>query len=45
MYVLVAPGGISGIWDWLFLILAVVIDLAGHGVGGWGNRDKMPGTA
>jgi hypothetical protein len=45
MYVLMAPGGITGIWEWLFLILAVVLDVAGHGIGGWGNRDRIPGTA
>lgn len=45
MYVLMAPGGITGIWEWGFLILAVLLDVFGHGTGGWFNRDRMPGTA
>ena len=32
MYVLVAPGGVAGI-DWLFLGLAVVVDLGSLGGG------------
>ena len=44
MYVIVAPGGIVG-WDWLWIILAVIIDVIGQGAGGWGNRDRVPGAA
>ncbi len=46
MYVLVAwgPGGVTG-FDWVWLILAVLIDLMGHGIGGYNNRDRIPGRA
>lgn len=43
MYVLIAPGGVTG-FDWIWLILAVLIDIAGHGVGGYGNRDRISPT-
>jgi hypothetical protein len=42
MYVLVFPGGIEGL-DWLWLGIAVVIDLAGYG-GGYANRSRRPST-
>jgi hypothetical protein len=44
MYVLLVtnqPGTISGL-DWLWLGLAVVIDLAAIGAAGAANRDKVP---
>jgi hypothetical protein len=41
MYVLVAPGGVTG-FDWVWLILAIVADVAMYGGGGYGNRDRMP---
>ncbi|NKQ37631.1 MAG: hypothetical protein HF973_18720 [Chloroflexi bacterium] len=44
MYIFVAPGGIVG-FDWLWIILAVLIDIAGQGAGGWGNRDRVSGAA
>lgn len=42
MYVLVAPGGVAG-WDWILMIIAVLIDLGSYGGGGYGNRDRIPG--
>jgi hypothetical protein len=42
MYVLVAPGGVAG-WDWVWMILAVLIDLGSYGGGGYGNRDRIRG--
>ncbi|KPK07907.1 MAG: hypothetical protein AMJ56_12595 [Anaerolineae bacterium SG8_19] len=41
MYVLVAPGGIVG-FDWLWLGLVFVGDLAMYGGGGYGNRERLP---
>jgi hypothetical protein len=45
MYVAVAPGGVNGIWEWLFLILAVVIDIGAYTGGGIGNRKSIPGMS
>jgi hypothetical protein len=45
MYVAVAPGGINGILEWGFLILAIVIDVAAYAGGGYGNRDRVPGMS
>ncbi len=42
MYLLVFPGGIVG-FDWLWLGLGVVADIAMHSGGAWGNKDKIPG--
>jgi hypothetical protein len=44
MYVLVFPGGIDG-FDWLWLGLAVVVDIASYGGGAYGNRNRIPGYA
>lgn len=41
MYVLVAPGGVTGIWEWGFLILAVVLDIGAYTGGGYGNKDRV----
>lgn len=38
-YVLVFPGGVEGL-DFIWLILAVLVDLGGYG-GGYRNRDKV----
>src|SRR5512136_1061046 len=35
-------GGIQGL-DWLWLILAVLIDVASLGSAGYANRNRMPG--
>ena len=40
MYVLVAPGGVVG-FDWILLGLAVLADIAMHGGGAFGNRDRF----
>ena len=45
MYVAVAPGGVNGLWEWLFLILAVVIDIGAYTGGGIGNRKSIPGMS
>ena len=42
MYVAVAPNGVVG-FDWVWLVLAVVVDIASYGGGGYGNRDRIPG--
>ena len=42
MYLIVFPGGIVG-FDWLWLGLGVVADIAMHSGGAWGNKDKIPG--
>ena len=42
MYVIVYVGGISW-WEWIFLILAVVIDIGAYTGGGYGNKDRIPG--
>jgi len=40
MYVLVAPGGVVG-FDWVWLVLAVIIDLGSYGGGAYGNRERL----
>jgi hypothetical protein len=40
MYVIVAPGGIEG-FDWVWLGLAVFIDVAQWAGGGYGNRYQI----
>lgn len=45
MYVMVAPGGVNGLFEWLFLIFALVIDIGAYAGGGFGNKDRIPGTA
>jgi len=41
MYVILAPGGIVGIWEWLFLGLAVFFDISSYAGGGFGNKDRI----
>lgn len=38
MYVAVAPGGVNGLLEWGFLILAIIIDIGAYAGGGIGNR-------
>ncbi len=45
MYVSVSPGGVNGLWEWLFLILAVIIDIGAYTGGGFGNRSRIRGAA
>jgi hypothetical protein len=40
MYVAVAPTGVSGL-DWLWLGIAVVVDIASYTGGAYGNRDRI----
>ncbi len=40
MYVVVAPGGIVG-FDWVWLGLALVADIASYSGGAYGNRDRL----
>ena len=42
MYVLLwSPTGLTG-WDWLWLLLAFLIDLGGIGSSAYSNRDRVP---
>ena len=43
MFVIVAPGGINGLWEWLFIGLAVIADIGSYTGGGYGNRRRSPG--
>ena len=43
LYVLVAPGGVNGLFEWGFLILAFIIDIGAYTGGGLGNRDRLYG--
>jgi len=40
MYVIIAPGGVTG-FDWVWLGLALVADLASYGGGAYGNRNRL----
>jgi hypothetical protein len=42
MYVGVAPGGVVG-FDWLWLGLALFVDIASYSGGAFGNRQRIPG--
>lgn len=39
VYVIASP--IDNIWNWLFLILAIIVDLGSYGGGFFGNRDRI----
>jgi hypothetical protein len=41
MYVIVRPGTVTG-FDWVWLGLALVVDILMYTGGGYGNRDRMP---
>lgn len=45
MYVILAPGGINGLLEWGFLIFAIIVDIGAYTGGGFGNRDRLPGTS
>jgi hypothetical protein len=40
MYVAVAPAGVSG-FDWLWIVIAVLVDIASYTGGAYGNRDRI----
>ena len=40
MYVLVAPGGVVG-FDWLWLVLALMVDLGSYGGGAYSRRGRV----
>ncbi len=40
MYLLVAPGGVR-LFDWVWLGLAILVDLGTYAGGGYGNRDRI----
>lgn len=42
IYLLVAPGGVTG-FDWVWLSLAILVDLGTYAGGGYGNRDRIRG--
>ena len=44
MWVLVSPGGVHGI-DWLWIVLAVIVDVGFWTGGAWKNRDRIPGSS
>ncbi len=46
MYVILwSPGiGLTG-WDWMWLILAVMLDLMHYGSTGYSNRNQIPGVS
>jgi len=42
MYLVVFAGGVTG-FDWIWLGLGVLADIASYGGGAYGNRDRIPG--
>jgi len=42
MYLVIFPGGIVG-FDWVWLGIGVLADIASYGGGGYGNRERIPG--
>jgi hypothetical protein len=42
MYVSVQRGGVFG-WDWFFIVIGVLADLASYSGSAYGNRDRIPG--
>jgi hypothetical protein len=43
MYVLMFP--INGAFDWIFLIIAVVLDIGGLAGSGYANKNQIPGMS
>ena len=39
MYVVVAPGGVEG-FDWVWMILAILVDIGAYTGGAYGNRGR-----
>lgn len=44
MWVMVSPAGVTG-FDWVWVGLAVVLDIAAHGGGGYKNRGMIGNTS
>lgn len=45
MYVILwSPTGLTG-WDWMWLILAVLLDISHYASTAYGNRDQIPGMS
>ena len=44
MWVLVSPGGVRGI-DWLWIVLAIIVDVGFWSGGAWGNRGRISGSS
>lgn len=44
MYLIIFPGGIVG-FDWVWLILGILADVASYSGGLYGNREAVPGYA
>lgn len=44
MYVIVAPAGVIG-FDWFWVALGVIADVAFYTGGAWGNRGRIPGSS
>lgn len=42
MYIIIYPGGVMG-FDWVWLGLALLADIASYAGGGYGNRDRLRG--
>jgi len=42
MYLIIYPNGIVG-FDWIWLGLGLLADIASYAGGGWGNRDRLTG--
>jgi hypothetical protein len=40
MYVAVAPAGVTGL-DWLWMVLAILVDLGSYSGGYYGNKDRI----
>ena len=44
MYLIIFPGGIVG-FDWVWLILGLLADIASYSGGFWKNKEQVPGYA
>jgi hypothetical protein len=42
MYLIIYPGGIVG-FDWIWMGLGLLADIAWWAGGGWGNRSRLRG--
>jgi hypothetical protein len=44
MWVAVSSAGVNG-FDWFWVVLGVLADVASYSGGAWGNRDRLPGSS